>query len=86
MELMEKSAHLPICRKQRDLQYRDGLLLALLSLWLIRRRSIAVLTVSRHLDFDAGGLNIFSFPRTPRPNEPRASGCLTSSSHIFCAI
>jgi hypothetical protein len=31
-------------------QYRDGLLLALLSLWPIRRRSLAALTVSGHVD------------------------------------
>ena len=34
----------------------------LLSLWLIRRRSIAVLTVSRHLEFDACGVNILLYP------------------------
>ena len=48
--------------KQRELQYRDGLLIALLSLWLIRRRSIAALTVSRHLEFDAAGVNILLYP------------------------
>ena len=63
MELMDKALTLPSARKQRDLQYRDGLLLALLSLWLIRRRSIAVLTVSRHLEFDAGGVNILLYPQ-----------------------
>ena len=62
MELMDKALTLPSARKQRELQYRDGLLLALLSLWLIRRRSIAVLTVSRHLEFDAGGVNILLYP------------------------
>jgi integrase len=62
MELMDKALTLPSARKQRDLQYRDGLLLALLSLWLIRRRSIAVLTVRRHLEFDAGGVNILLYP------------------------
>lgn len=62
MELMDKALALPSARKQRDLQYRDGLLLALLSLWLIRRRSIAVLTLSRHLEFDAGGVNILLYP------------------------
>ena len=39
-----------------------GCFLALLSLWLIRRRSIAVLTVSRHLEFDASGVNILLYP------------------------
>jgi integrase len=63
MQLMDQALTLPSARKQRDLQYRDGLLLALLSLWLIRRRSIAVLTVSRHLEFDAGGVNILLYPQ-----------------------
>jgi integrase/recombinase XerD len=58
MELMDNAVTLPPARKQRELQYRDGLLLALLSLWPIRRRSIAALTVSRHLEFDAAGVNI----------------------------
>ncbi|MBK5199289.1 MAG: site-specific integrase [Methyloceanibacter sp.] len=60
---MDEALRLPITgHKQRELQYRDGLLLALLSLWLIRRRSIAALTVSRHLEFDAAGLNILLYP------------------------
>jgi hypothetical protein len=48
--------------KQREIQYRDGLLLALLSLWPIRRRGLAALTVSRHLEFDEAGLNILLHP------------------------
>jgi len=48
--------------KQREIQYRDGLLLALLSLSLLRRRSITALTVSRHLEFDAAGVNILLYP------------------------
>jgi integrase/recombinase XerD len=48
--------------KQREIRYRDGLLLALLSLWPIRRRSIAALTVSRHLEFDDAGMNILLHP------------------------
>ena len=48
--------------KQREIQYRDGLLLALLSLWPIRRRSLAALTVSRHLEFDDAGVNILLHP------------------------
>jgi integrase/recombinase XerD len=49
--------------KQRELQYRNGLILALLSFWLIRRRSIAALTVSRHVEFDAGGVNLLLYPQ-----------------------
>ena len=60
---MDEALTLPIIgHKQRELQYRDGLILALLSLWLIRRRSIAALTVSRHLEFDAAGVNILLYP------------------------
>src|SRR5262249_8998158 len=43
-------------------QYRDGLILCFLVLWQMRRRSIAALTVSRHLEFDAAGANILLFP------------------------
>ena len=62
MEMMDEAAGLPLSRKQRDLHYRDGLLIALISAWLIRRRSIAALTVTRHLEFDAAGVNILLFP------------------------
>jgi integrase/recombinase XerD len=63
IELMDEALNLPINdHKQREIQYRDGLLLALLSLWLIRRRSIAALTVSRHLEFDDAGVNILLHP------------------------
>jgi integrase len=49
-------------RKLGESQYRDGLLLALLSVWPIRRRSIAALTVSHHLEFDDAGVNILLHP------------------------
>jgi len=63
MELMDEALKLPITgHKQREIQYRDGLLLALLSLWPIRRRSIAALTVSHHLEFDDAGVNILLHP------------------------
>jgi hypothetical protein len=63
IELMDAAAKLPIGgHKRREIQYRDGLLLALLSLWPIRRRSIAALTVSRHLEFDDLGVNILLEP------------------------
>jgi hypothetical protein len=40
IELMDSALMLPTSgRKQREIQYRDGLLLALLSLWLLRRRT-----------------------------------------------
>jgi integrase/recombinase XerD len=63
IELMDTATMLPVSgHKLREIQYRDGLLLALLSLWPIRRRSIAALTVSRHLEFDDAGVNILLHP------------------------
>jgi integrase/recombinase XerD len=62
-ELMDTALALPIsARKHGESQYRDGLLLALLSLWPIRRRSIAALTVTRHVEFDDAGLNMLLHP------------------------
>jgi integrase len=62
IEMMEEAATLLSARKQRDLHYRDGLIIALDSAWPIRRRSIAALTVTRHLEFDAAGVNILLYP------------------------
>jgi integrase len=60
---MDAALRLPINgRKQREIQYRDGLMLTLLSLWPIRRRSIAALTLSRNLEFDDAGMNILLHP------------------------
>jgi hypothetical protein len=50
LRLMDEALTMPASGcKARELQYRDGLILALLSLWPIRRRSLAALTVSRHV-------------------------------------
>jgi integrase/recombinase XerD len=63
IELMDAALTLPTgSHKHREIQYRDGLLLALRSLWPIRRRSLASLTVSRHLEFDDAGVNILLHP------------------------
>jgi hypothetical protein len=63
IELMDEAIELPITgHKQREIQYRDGLLLAILSLWLLRRRSLAAPTVSRHLDVNANGVTMVLFP------------------------
>jgi integrase len=63
IELMDHALTLPITRrKTRETQYRDGLLLALVSLWPIRRRSLAALTVSRHIEVDDAGINILLHP------------------------
>jgi len=44
--------------KERDRQYRDGLLLVLLSLFNPRRRSLAALTVTRHVELNQAGVNL----------------------------
>jgi integrase/recombinase XerD len=62
IEMMEEAANLPSDRSQRELYYRDGLLIAFTSAWPIRRRSIAALTVARHLEFDAAGVNVLLYP------------------------
>ena len=63
IELMDDAITLPITgHKQREIQYRDGLLFAILSLWLLRRRSLAAPTVSRHLAVNASEVNMVLFP------------------------
>jgi integrase/recombinase XerD len=62
IELRDEALRLPRSHKQREIQYRDGLLIALLSLWHIRRRSITALSVSWHLEFDDAGINILLHP------------------------
>ena len=63
IELMDaalKQANSP--NKRREIQYRDGLMLALESLWPMRRRSLASLTVRGHFEFDDAGVNILLHP------------------------
>ena len=73
IELMDAALTLPISgHKQREIQFRDGLLLALLSLWPIRRRSLAALTVSRHLEFDNAGVNILLHPSDTKSRRPES--------------
>jgi integrase len=59
IELMDQAIAEPDGNgRDSEVQYRDGLLLALLSLWTIRRRSIGALTVSRHVERDEEGVTI----------------------------
>ncbi len=63
--LMETADTLPAsARKEREIQFRDGLIIAVLSLWPIRRRSIAALTLLRHVHRVAGDehIEILLFP------------------------
>lgn len=63
IQLMDEALKLPVTsHKEREILYRDGLLLALLSLWPIRRRSLAALTISRHLEFHDAGVNVLLHP------------------------
>src|SRR5262245_32881204 len=63
IELMDEALRSPSKGHRRnEIQYRNGLLLVFESLWQMRRRSIAALTFSRHLEFDAGGMNILLHP------------------------
>jgi integrase len=76
IELMDAALMMPPSdgHKQREIQYRDGLLLALRSVWPIRRRSLAALTVSHHLEFDDAGVNIllhWSDTKAKRPESFR---------------
>jgi len=59
--MMEETATLPAAAKQRELHYRDGLLIAFVSTWPLRRRSLAALTITNHLEFDAAGVNLLLF-------------------------
>ena len=63
IELMDKALAMPATgNRTRELQYREGLILALLSLWPIRRRSLAALTVNRHVEIDGGDINLLLHP------------------------
>jgi hypothetical protein len=64
IELMDAALTMPPSdgHKYREIQYRDGLLLVVLTIWPIRRRSLAALSVSRHLEFDDAGVNILLYP------------------------
>ncbi len=48
--------------REREIQYRDGLIIAVLSLWPIRRRSLAALTLDRHLDIASDRIVLCLFP------------------------
>src|SRR5665811_487700 len=69
-QLMDGALTLRIsAHRQREIQYRDGLLLALISLWPIRRRSLASLTVSRHVEFAAAGVNFLLYPEDTKSKQ-----------------
>ena len=48
--------------RKREIEYRDGLIIAVLSLWPIRRRSLSALTIDRHLDIASDRVVLRLFP------------------------
>jgi integrase/recombinase XerD len=88
IELMDAALTLPPSdgHKQREIQYRDGLLLALRTIWPIRRRGLAALTISVTLSSTMQARIFSSIRLTPRPNGRRAFGCLSSCFPISCVI
>jgi integrase/recombinase XerD len=71
--LMDAALALPLgSAKRRARQFRDGLLLSLISLWPIRRRSIASLTISRHVEFDDEGVNILLHADDTKSHRPES--------------
>jgi integrase/recombinase XerD len=75
IELMDVALKLAnSANKQREIQYRDGLLLVLESLWPMRRRSLAALTVSDHFEFDDAGVNILLHPNDTKAKRAESHG------------
>jgi hypothetical protein len=58
--------------RRREVQYRDGLILAILSLWPIRRRSLAALTVTRHLLMEENRAELRLFPEDTKSKRPES--------------
>ena len=77
MTLMEKATGLPTGgTMEREIQFRDGLIIAILSLWPIRRRSLAALTLGRHVKRHGDDTSsCCSFPKTPSPVVWKAGRC-----------
>jgi hypothetical protein len=57
---------------RRELQYRDGLIIALLSLWPIRRRSLTSLTVSGHVRRSTDQIQLLLHPEDNKSRRPEA--------------
>lgn len=58
--------------KLNEIQFRDGLIIALLTLWPIRRRSLAALTVNRHIELSEGRINLLLFGEDTKGRRPEA--------------
>ena len=56
----------------REILYRDGLLIAVLSCWPIRRRGISALTVTRHVELINGGLYVLLHAEDTKLKRPES--------------
>jgi integrase/recombinase XerD len=75
VELMERSKAAPSATHLlNEIMYRNGLVIALLSLWPIRRRSLASLTVDRHLIRSVAGLTLCLYPEDTKSKREEAFG------------
>jgi integrase/recombinase XerD len=60
--LMDEAIDLPPdAHHRREFRYRNGLILVLLSLWPIRRRSIAAITLTNHVKLDEDGVTLLLY-------------------------
>lgn len=73
ISLMEAACNAALCpHKLNEIQFRDGLIIALLTLWPIRRRSLAALTVTRHIELSDGRINLLLFGEDTKAKRPEA--------------
>lgn len=70
MEAARNAAPRP--HRLNEIQYRDGMIIALLTLWPIRRRSIAALTVNRHIEQSEGRIDFLLFKEDTKGRRPEA--------------
>ena len=62
VSLMESASDaVPRTHKLNEVEYRNGLIIALLTFWPIRRRSIAALTANRHIEQSEGRINLLLY-------------------------
>ncbi len=73
ISLMEAACNAaPRPHRLNEIQFRDGMIIALLTLWPIRRRSLAALTVNRHIEQSEGRINLLLFSEDTKGKRPEA--------------
>jgi integrase/recombinase XerD len=73
IELMERAKAAPAATHLlNEITYRNGLVIALLSLWPIRRRSLSSLTVDRHLKRSVAELTLCLYPEDTKSKREEA--------------